>query len=199
MVRVVSLLIAAVLAVPRGLDLYMPVPPGSPLTRDSVALGRSLFFDRRLSVDGSVSCASCHRPERSFADDRRIAVGVFSRLGRRHVPTIVNRGYGRLFAWDGRNASLEFQVIAAIADPSEMGLSPATAANRVALSPEQLTHALASYVRSILAGAHTVRPPCGWRHDGAIVRGAAGPLVVPRQGQLHCLPHGPEFHGRKPA
>lgn len=145
-------LMVSTLIVPLGLDLYLPVPPGSPLTRETVARGRALFFDPRLSRDGSVSCASCHRPERDFADERPIAVGIMGRRGTRHVPTLVNRGYGRAFAWDGRQVSLEAQVLAALFDPNEMDSSPSVAARRVGLSSDTLTQALASYVRSILAG-----------------------------------------------
>jgi cytochrome c peroxidase len=65
-----ALLVAwiAALVIPLGLDLYMPVPETNPLTSEKIALGRELFFDRRLSRDQSLSCASCHAPERAFTD-----------------------------------------------------------------------------------------------------------------------------------
>lgn len=69
-------LVAAALVIPLGLDLYMPVPDENPVTADKVALGRELFFDRRLSVDQSISCATCHRPDRAFSDGRPVAIGV---------------------------------------------------------------------------------------------------------------------------
>src|SRR5512139_550370 len=106
------LLAAATLVIPLGLDLYMPVPDGNPVTADKVALGRSLFNDRRLSVDGSLACASCQRPNRAFSDGRALAVGVKGRRGIRNVPALINRGYGRSFSWDGRHPSLEAQVLA---------------------------------------------------------------------------------------
>jgi cytochrome c peroxidase len=146
------ILAAATLVIPLGLDLYMPVPDGNPVTADKVALGRSLFNDRRLSVDGSIACASCHRPTRAFSDGRALAVGVKSRRGVRNVPGLINRGYGRAFSWDGRHPSLEAQVLAPIEASSEMGSSVAAAAARVGLSPDQMASALASYVRSILSG-----------------------------------------------
>src|SRR4051794_33262184 len=116
-------LLAAAVAIPAGLDLYMPVPEENPLTAEKIELGRRLFQDRRLSRDGSVSCASCHDPERAFSDGRAIAVGVFGRTGRRHAPALINRAYGRVFFWDGRAASLEEQVLKPIQDPNEMDLS----------------------------------------------------------------------------
>ena len=103
------LLLAAAVAIPLGLDLYLPVPEENPLTAEKIELGRRLFFDRRLSRDGSLACFSCHDPDRAFSDGRPIAVGVSGRQGRRNAPALINRGYGRSF-WDGRVSSLEEQV-----------------------------------------------------------------------------------------
>ncbi|MBI4908183.1 MAG: cytochrome-c peroxidase [Acidobacteria bacterium] len=146
------MLLAAAITIPLGLDLYLPVPEDNPLTAEKIELGRRLFFDRRLSRDGTISCSSCHDPERAFSDGRAVAVGVFGRVGRRNSPALINRGYGRSFFWDGRVATLEEQVLKPIEDPNEMDLSVAEAAARVGLTPEQISHALASYVRSILSG-----------------------------------------------
>ena len=62
------LLLAALLTIPLGLDLYMPVPEDNPVTADRVERGRELFFDTRLSRDRTIACASCHDPERAFSD-----------------------------------------------------------------------------------------------------------------------------------
>src|SRR4051812_4845937 len=115
----VQLAAAAALVIPLGLDLYMPVPESDILTTDRIALGRQLFLDPRLSRDGSVSCATCHRPDMAFSDGRAVAVGVFGRTGRRNAPALINRGYGRMFFWDGRSPSLEEQVLKPISDPNE--------------------------------------------------------------------------------
>ena len=147
-----ALMLALVLAIPLGLDLYMPVPEDNPLTIEKVALGRRLFFDRRLSRSGSISCASCHHPDRAFSDARPLAVGVFGRIGRRNAPALINRGYGRSFFRDGRVATLEEQVTKPIEDPNEMDLPVVEAARRAGVSPENLSRALASYIRSILSG-----------------------------------------------
>src|SRR6476646_9872165 len=140
------------LAIPLGLDLYMPVPEDNPLTIEKVELGRRLFSDARLSRDGSIACSSCHDPARAFSTDRPIAVGISGRVGRRNAPALVNRGYGRLFFWDGRARSLEEQVLKPIEDPNEMDLPVSDAAKRVGLPVEDVSRALASYVRSILSG-----------------------------------------------
>lgn len=146
------LLLLAALVIPLGLDLYMPVPEENPLTVEKLELGRRLFNDRRLSRDGTIACTSCHEPERAFSDGRTIAIGVFGRTGRRNAPAIINRGYGRAFFWDARVQTLEEQVLKPIEDPNEMDLPLDDATARVGLSPDDLSRALASYVRSILSG-----------------------------------------------
>ena len=146
------LLLAAAITIPLGLDLYLPVPEDNPLTAEKVEQGRRLFFDRRLSRDNSISCSSCHDPERAFADDRALAVGVFGRTGKRNSPALINRGYGRSFFWDGRISSLEEQVLKPIEDANEMDLSLAEASGRVGLTTNEMARALASFVRSILSG-----------------------------------------------
>ena len=151
------LLIEAAVTIPLGLDLYMPVPEDNPLTEEKVELGRRLFFDRRLSRDGSIACSSCHDPDRAFSDGRAIAVGVFGRQGRRNAPAIINRGYGRLFFWDGRVSTLEEQELKPIEDPNEMDLPLADAGGKVGFAPEEISRALATFLRSILSG-FSVRP-----------------------------------------
>lgn len=141
-----------VVVIPLGLDLYLPVPEDNPLTAEKIELGRRLFFDRRLSADGLMSCASCHDPRHAFSNRGAITNGVFGRPGRRNAPAIINRAYGRTFFWDGRTTSLEEQVLAPIEDPAEMGSTANIAAARAGVSRDQLVQSLASYVRSILAG-----------------------------------------------
>ena len=146
------IVLALALTIPLGLDLYMPVPEDNPITSSKIALGRKLFRDRRLSRSGSVACASCHDPERAFSDRRPLAVGVFGRVGRRHAPALINRGYGRAFFWDGRIATLEEQVLKPIQDSNEMDLTLDEASSRVGLSVPTISRALATYIRSILSG-----------------------------------------------
>src|SRR5690348_4965738 len=112
------LLLLAALAAP-----YMPAPAENPSTPAKIDLGRRLFFERRLSRDGSVSCATCHDPQRAFTDERRVARGIGGRAGTRRVPRLVNRGYGTSFFWDGRAGTLETQVLQPILNPREMGMT----------------------------------------------------------------------------
>jgi cytochrome c peroxidase len=146
------LLRLAALAIPLGLDRYLPVPERNPLSNEKIALGRRLFTDRRLSRDGTIACTSCHDPARAFSSDQPLAVGVSGRIGRRNAPAIINRAYGRLFFWDGRSPTLEAQVLLPIQDANEMDLTLDEAAARVGVDPQTMGDALASYVRSILSG-----------------------------------------------
>ena len=146
------LLLAAAVTIPLGLDLYMPVPEDNPLVTKNIELGRRLFFDRRLSRDGSIACSSCHDPDRAFSDGRPVAIGINGRQGRRSAPALINRGYGRSFFWDGRVSTLEEQVLKPIQDPNEMDMSLSEAAARVELPPDEISRDLASFVRSILSG-----------------------------------------------
>ena len=146
------LLVAALISIPLGLDLYVPVPEDNPLTAEKVALGRRLFQDPRLSRDGKIACTTCHDPARAFTDGLSLAVGISGRQGRRNVPTLVNRAWGRLFFWDGRVRTLEEQVLRPIEDPNEMDLPARDAAARIGISTFELSQALAGYVRSIMSG-----------------------------------------------
>ena len=138
--------------VPLGLDAYLPTPDDNPLTAAKIELGRKLFFDKRLSRDGSLACSNCHDPSHSFRDTRQISVGVFGRAGTRRVPTLINRAYGKSFFWDGRTTTLEEQVLQPIVNPREMDITLGEAASRLGLSRQEISQALASYVRTILAG-----------------------------------------------
>jgi len=148
----VAWLITLVLTIPLGLDLFMPVPESNPISEDKIELGRRLFGDRRLSRDRSISCATCHDPERAFSDARPVAIGIRRQIGRRNAPALINRGYGKAFFWDGRAATLEEQVLQPIQDRSEMDMALPEVSARVGLTTEEISHALASYVRSILSG-----------------------------------------------
>jgi cytochrome c peroxidase len=148
----VLLLLLYVLRPPLGLDLYMPVPEGNPLTAAKVALGRRLFFDKSLSLDGTVACATCHDPKLAFSDGRTVARGIGGADGTRNSPAIVNRGYGAMFFWDGRAKSLEQQALEPILNPKELGLTEPDLERRTKLKVTEVTAALASFVRSIRSG-----------------------------------------------
>jgi cytochrome c peroxidase len=97
------------------------IPRDNPQTPEKVALGEKLFFDGRLSANGTVACASCHDPRRAFTDGRPVSVGIDNRLGQRNSPTVLNALYNKFQFWDGRAPTLEVQASLPIINPVEMG------------------------------------------------------------------------------
>src|SRR5438874_232798 len=97
------------------------VPPDNPQTPEKIALGQKLFFEGRLSADGTVACATCHDPARAFTDGRPASVGIHGRTGQRNAPTILNALYNKTQFWDGRARTLEEQAAFPIVNPVEMG------------------------------------------------------------------------------
>ncbi|UCZ57212.1 cytochrome-c peroxidase [Desulfurispirillum indicum] len=101
----------------------MPVPADNPMTPEKIELGKMLYFDTRLSGDNTLSCASCHEPEKGWSDGRRTFLGFQGHQGHRNSPTIINSGYHSLQFLDGRMKTLEDQALGPIQDPGEMNLS----------------------------------------------------------------------------
>jgi cytochrome c peroxidase len=97
------------------------IPPDNPQTPEKISLGQRLFFDRRLSVDGTVSCSTCHDPARAFTDRKPASVGIQDRVGQRNAPTILNALYNKTQFWDGRVNTLEEQAALPIVNSVEMG------------------------------------------------------------------------------
>ncbi len=97
------------------------VPADNPQSPAKIALGEKLFFDGRLSVDGTVACSTCHNPAHAFTDGRPVSIGIKGRVGQRNAPTILNALYNKAQFWDGRAKTLEDQAAFPIANPSEMG------------------------------------------------------------------------------
>lgn len=93
----------------------------TPLTRAIIELGRQLYFDKRLSSDSTVSCASCHDPEFGYAFNTQFGVGIDGQTGNRNSPVAYNRILSGPQFWDGRAESLEAQAVGPIANPIEMG------------------------------------------------------------------------------
>ena len=92
-----------------------------------IAIGREIFFDTSMSIDGTVSCASCHRPDKGWSDGLPLAVGItspnqpFGQVGRRHTPTIINSSYTQFMFWDGRVVGETTQAILPLVNLQEMG------------------------------------------------------------------------------
>lgn len=147
----------------------VPIPSDNPPTRETVALGKKLFFSPLLSADGSISCATCHDPAKAFTDGKRVSTGIGGKSGKRNAPTVLNAAYNKSQFWDGRAASLEEQAAGPMFSPEEMGHSMKGVEAKLSADPEiramfeaafgpgpvtldGVTKALASYQRTLLSG-----------------------------------------------
>lgn len=162
--------IGSAVVLPASLGLPpVPVPADNPPTAETIALGRRLYYDTKLSRDNTVSCASCHSPVLGFADGKKVSAGVQSKTGTRNAPTVWNAAYASLQFWDGRAATLEEQAAGPIANPVEMDLPHEQLVGRLngdavygdmftkAFGPGRITmdkvqKAIASFERTVVSG-----------------------------------------------
>jgi len=144
------------------------IPEDNKLNKERIYLGKKLFFDKILSRDSSISCASCHRPEYAFTDGLKKAVGIKNRSVTRNTPTLTNIVYNENFLRDGVNPSLEAQVLVPIHEKNEFDFHILLVAERLKKKPEYLdlfekayggiptpkliTKAIASYERTLISG-----------------------------------------------
>ena len=108
--------------VPLGL-LPIQWPKDNPYSVAKWELGRALYYDPRLSGDGTVSCATCHNPKMAFTDNLAVSSGIRGQKGGRSAPTVINRAYSLAQFWDGRAGTLEEQALGPMQNPIEMGHS----------------------------------------------------------------------------
>lgn len=154
-----------------GLPL-LPIPSDNLQTREKIKLGRALFHDKRLSADGTVSCATCHRPELTHSDGLPVSEGTAGLKGTRNAPSIVNAAYLTSLFWDGRRQSLEDQAQDPFTDSAEHGFTDqntlleqirglpeyqvafkqAFGVDRGAISIGHVTKAIAAFERTLVAG-----------------------------------------------
>lgn len=150
-----------------GLD---NTPNDNPITNEGATLGRVLFYDKSLSANGTIACASCHKQDKGFSDDAIFSVGFDGGLTGRHSMTLVNSRFyqrGRFF-WDERASSLEEQVLEPFQDPIEMGMTLEQAVSAVQgqvfypelfekafgsqdINSDRISRALSQFVRSIVS------------------------------------------------
>jgi cytochrome c peroxidase len=142
-------------------------PPDNPTTAAKITLGRKLFFDKRLSLDNSISCATCHDPGYGFSDPHPVSVGVKGREGERNSHTLLNTAFMTPLMWDGRAATLEEQSLLPFLSHNEFDLPPEQAVIKLRrhgysdlfkqafgedITVGNMAKALAAYQRSLMAG-----------------------------------------------
>jgi len=153
--------------IPSGLPQLI-VPANNPLTAEKIALGRQLYFDKRLSIDNTVACASCHDPAKGYSNGEQFATGVDGKKGGRNSPTVINSAYQSFQFWDGRAKTLEDQALGPIQNPIEMNLTLPEMEKRLRSIPgykaqfmkifgrepvsEDVAKAIAAYERTVLSG-----------------------------------------------
>ena len=147
----------------------IPISDDNPPTAETLALGKKLYFDTRLSADNTIACASCHDPAKGFTDNRKTSLGFKQQTGNRSAPTVLNAAYSPRQFWDGRAPSLEAQAAGPISNPIEMNLPHEACVDKVNADPEyralfakafgegaiQMVHiqkAIATFERTIVTG-----------------------------------------------
>jgi cytochrome c peroxidase len=133
---------------PKDLTEYVISPTS--LRPARVTLGQKLFFEPRLSGDGTIACATCHDPDRAFTDGRPVSVGIHGRVGQRNAPTVLNALYNKHQFWDGRVDTLEEQAALPITNPFETGASSISdAVSRIASDKDYQTQFAQAFGRSV--------------------------------------------------
>lgn len=140
------------------------VPADNPMTVEKVELGRMLFFDTRLSADGTQSCATCHDPARAFTDGRKVSVGITGEPGRHNAMTLVNVAYNSTQTWAANVPHLEDQALRPMlgTEPIELGITGHETEVLARFTDDEfageevslrgITRAIASYERTIISG-----------------------------------------------
>lgn len=147
----------------------IPFPRDNPPTAETIALGRRLYYDPALSVDNTVSCATCHGPEQGFSDGKPVSNGVQNKTGTRNSPTVLNSAYFEVQFWDGRAPSLEKQAEGPVQNPVEMAHTLKGVEDKLNADPsyrdqfaaafgsgpityEMVEKAIATFERTVVAG-----------------------------------------------
>lgn len=152
---------------PLGL-LPLLVPVGNPITPEKVELGKMLYFDKRVSKDGTISCATCHNPKEGWAERKATSLGIHQQKGGRNAPSVINAAYAAAQFWDGRAATLEEQATGPVENPIEMGNKMETVVAEFSKIPEYqerfkkvfgtgvtkegFAQAIAAFERTVLSG-----------------------------------------------
>ena len=155
------------LTIPKGFPTPL-IPDDNTLSEDRIKLGKKLFFDKILSRDSSISCASCHQPKYAFSDGLITPKGIKERDVLRNTPTLTNIGYNESFLRDGVNPSLEAQVLVPIHEKNEFDFHILLVVERLKKrsdyndlfqkaynsipTPNFVTKAIACYERTLISG-----------------------------------------------
>jgi cytochrome c peroxidase len=124
-------------------------PAENAFSSERWALGKKLFYDKRLSLDSTISCASCHKQEKGFADELSLTPGVFGRAGTTNVPSLANVAYHPYYTREGGIPTLEMQVLVPISEHNEFGFNIVEIENRLKNDTVYLDMAMRAYGRTL--------------------------------------------------
>lgn len=155
------------LKIPLGLP-PLEIPADNPMTVEKIELGKMLYFEKRVSKDGTISCATCHDPQMAWAEHTPTSKGIHEQVGGRNSPTVINAAYAAAQFWDGRAATLEDQALGPVANPIEMGNTMEGMIQNLdaipqyremfqkvfgtGVTPEGFAKAVAAFERTVLSG-----------------------------------------------
>jgi cytochrome c peroxidase len=188
------------LKIPFGLEeSAVVIPADNPLTKEKVELGRVLLFDKRLSQDNTIACASCHLAKFAFTDGKPVATGIRGQKGGRSAPVSFNRVFSSAQFWDGRAATLEAQSVGPFTNPIEHGFANYDVMNAKMMkipgyrklfkqvfgddniTTERVGMAIASFQRTILSGNSPADRFDQGGETGAIPEAAQRGLILFRE------------------
>ena len=147
--------------------MRIPFPQDNPITSEKIAFGKRLFFDKRLSRNNEISCASCHKPHKAFTDGLAKSRGVNGSVAMRNAPSLFNSAFFKSYMYDGEVKTLEEQILVPIQDHLEMGSSMKEVLHKLSKDPNYrrlakslfnreldayvITRAISTYERSLIS------------------------------------------------
>lgn len=196
-----------------ALPFEAEAPYNNPITPEKVALGKALFYEKRLSFDDSISCASCHSlSDKGGADGLSVAQGIHQKSGTRNTPTVLNAAFQSKFFWDARASSLEEQAMGPIFNSIEMGMPDTETLlnklSKVEQYPEQfiaafgdekmtlnrIVQAIASYERTLISPNTAYDRFVRGDHQALTQQQQRGMVLFEKAGCILCH-SGPNFSG----
>lgn len=135
----------------------LPSPDRNPISEEGVALGEKLFFDTSLSADEQIACASCHLPEKSFADGKKFSAGHSGNDLKRNTPALINLAWQKHFFWDGGVKNLESLSFAALLNKDEMGADLDTICYKLNRSSDYLNRFKEAFQIDSISSAYVSR------------------------------------------
>jgi len=186
-----------------------PIPFDNPQTDAKIRLGKALYFEPRLSADGTISCATCHSAQKAWANHDPTDTGIGGQVGGRNSGTVLDSGYMKFQFWDGRAASLEEQALGPIHNPIEMGETLENVVRKLNAIPwyreqfqvvfgtdvtsDGIAKAIASFERTVVSGPSPYDRYLGGETGAMSASAVRGMKIF--NGKGHCTPchSGPAF------